>query len=96
MDIDNIVTQLEGFVADLRPIPTDDIADGPILEVQLLDRWFLVDSKTWGSWTGRRRRDGEDFHGEIFYLGSDRPYDGARACPCPTCQSSVKPQHKKN
>jgi len=96
MDIDNIVTQLEGFVADLRPIPTDDIADGPILEVQLLDRWFLVDEKTWRSWTGRRRQDGEDFHGEIFYLGSDRPYDGARSCPCAKCQSSVKPRHRKN
>jgi hypothetical protein len=94
--IEQIVKDLEGFVTDLRPTPTDDIADGPILEVQLLDRWFLVDENTWRSWTGRRRVDGEDFHGEIFYLDSDRPYAGTRSCPCTTCQSSVDPRQRKN
>ena len=96
MELDNIIEKLEGYVATLRPTPTDDLATDPILEVQLLDRWFLVDPDTFRSWTGHRRRDGDVFHGDVFYMDSDRPYSGARACPCPTCQSSVEPRHKKN
>lgn len=96
MNIGNIIEQLEGFVADLRPFPTDDVADGPILEVELLDRWFLVDENTWRSWTGRRRKDGEDFHGKVFYLDSTHPYAGRRSCPCSTCQSTVDPHHRCN
>jgi len=92
----NIIEQLESYVSVLRPNPTDDIATEPILEVQLLDRWFLVDLDTFRSWTGHRRLDGEPFHDDVFILNSDITYHGARACPCSTCQSSVEPQHKKN
>lgn len=91
-----VINNLEAISSHLRPTATDDIASGPILEVQLLDRWFLVDLDTFRSWTGLRRLNGDDFHGDIFYLESSSPYTGARACPCSTCQSSVNPRHRKN
>lgn len=94
--IEQIVKDLESFVTELRPFPTDDVSPGPILEVELLDRWFLVDDTAWRSWTGRRRRDGDDYHGQIFYMDSGLPYTGARACSCSTCQSSVDPRQRKN
>lgn len=81
-------------------ILTDDIAPGPILEVNIMDTWAEVDEKTFTAWTGFRRKNGEEYHGVVIPLGgslnSALPYTGARACFCKICQSTVESQFRAN
>lgn len=60
----------------------------PALEIKVNDSWHVVDASTWSAWTGLRRFGGIDYHGSVFALGAkeQKPYVGARACPCPQCQ----------
>jgi hypothetical protein len=79
---------------------TDDIASGPILEVNIVDTWVEVDEKTFTALTGFRRKNGEEYHGIVIPLGgnlsSTPPYTGARACLCKTCQSTVESRFQAN
>jgi len=55
----------------------------------LTGEWRPLDKATWLSWSGRRRLNGRDYHGPIFYLGSKKRVDRqARVCPCDVCQQT--------
>ena len=55
----------------------------------LTDEWKPLDKKTWLSWSGRRRLNGREYHGPIFFLGTDEPVvRQARVCPCDVCQQT--------
>ena len=81
---------------NLPETPTDDVAAGPLLEVKVNKSWVETTEDVFRSWTGLRRVNGEEHHGDVFPLGSDKLYTGARVCPCRTCQGSVEPKFKKN
>lgn len=78
----------------------DDVARGPVLEIQQKDQWVVVGDRLWNSWTGLRRRNGEDVHGPVFPLdapvGSTAFFTGARVCSCRKCEEHVEPRFKKN
>lgn len=55
----------------------------------LTGEWRPLDKTTWLSWSGRRRLNGREYHGPIFYLGSKKKVDRqARVCPCDVCQQT--------
>jgi hypothetical protein len=80
--------------------PTDDIASGPILEVDADGVWIEVEPVVFEAWTGHRRKNGEEYHGFIVPLNGPQDgsikYTGARACGCKTCQASVEPKFRVN
>jgi hypothetical protein len=76
--------------------PTDDIATGPILEVQANANWVETSEDVFRAWTGGRRINGEEHHGPVYAFGTDTVYTGGRVCGCRTCQATVAPQHRKN
>jgi hypothetical protein len=79
---------------------TDDIASGPILEVDAAGVWIEVESNVFDAWTGYRRKNGEEYHGRVIPLDSPQDgsvtYTGSRACGCKTCQASVEPKFRTN
>ena len=87
---ENIAKQL------LRLPPTDDIEVGPILEIMQATEWVVVEPGVWRSWTGLRRRNGEEYHGRVVYLDTQQVYRGRRICLCSVCQSDSEPQHRPN
>lgn len=77
--------------------PTDDIVEGPILQIMVAGQWILVTDEIWDSWTGLRRKNGEEHHGPIMPLFErDKTYTGGRVCPCKICQASVEGKHRPN
>jgi hypothetical protein len=96
----DILTALDTIPVATRCTTTDDIASGPVLEIHMLDVWVEVDEKTFTAWTGFRRKNGEEYHDIVIPLGANSPsdpvYTGARACLCPTCQSTVEPKLRAN
>jgi len=75
---------------------TDDIASAPLLEIQFEDVWILAEEDVFGSWTGLRRKNGEEVHGPIYPLGGKTFYTGSRVCGCKACQEHVEAKFKKN
>jgi len=58
--------------------------------------WYPADEDTWRSWTGLRRRDGEEHHGPIYVRGTTSVWDGRRDCACPRCSETVTPALRHN
>lgn len=75
---------------------TDNIATEPVLQVLYHDTWVAVDEETFDSWTGLRRKNGEDYHGAIRVFGSNVKYTGVRSCGCRVCEQDVSPKFKMN
>ena len=86
----------ETQVKKLDVRPTDDVASEAVLEVMYDGVWLLATPEFWNSWTGLRRRNGYDHHGPVRHLDADSLWQGARVCPCATCQSGVAPQFRYN
>ncbi len=81
----------------LENAPTDDIVNEPILEIQVEGLWVMTDKDIWGAWTGMRRRNGVDFHGDVHLLSNpDKVWTGSRCCFCKTCQAHVEAKHRPN
>lgn len=76
--------------------PTDDIADGPLLEVYISGSWVSTTEDVFRSWVGIRRLNGDEHHGSIVSFGTDAVYTGRRTCACQVCQAQVEPKFKKN
>lgn len=77
-------------------VPTDDVAEEPIYEATLKGVRVLVTEPVWRSWTGRRYKNGTEYHGPVYVLGKDVLYTGARLCSCKVCQADVQPRFKSN
>jgi hypothetical protein len=78
-------------------IPTDDIIQEPILEIQVSGRWLVTDHDIWDAWTGLRRRNGEEFHGDVHLLSHpEETWTGSRVCSCRTCQVHVEAKYRPN
>ena len=46
-----------------------------------------LDKRMWLSWSGRRWLNGREYHGPIFFLGTNvLVIRQARQCPCSICQ----------
>lgn len=77
----------------------DTIIPVEMFEVEVGDKWSVVDRETFRSWTGRRKYQGQEVHGAVYnYLspeGSD-PFTGMRSCQCKECQRHVAPRYKAN
>jgi hypothetical protein len=43
----------------------------PQYEIEVYNRWIVVNEWIWRSWAGHRRVDGQDYTGVIFYLGTE-------------------------
>jgi hypothetical protein len=56
-------------------------------------RIVAVTPDMFGQWTGRRFRDGEEWHAPVLHRDHS-PYTGARACDCDVCQAFVDPTCK--
>jgi len=90
-------TRLEAAFKSLPLPPTrpaDTLATEPAWEVGLATlrgrtEWLATDEATWTSWTGLRRRDGEDHHGPVLLAESSAAYAGPRECACSACQATV-------
>lgn len=89
-------TLLDTMETLFEPVPTDDVAEEPIYEAKMLDKKVLVPKNIWDSWTGRRYKNGSEYHGPVHILGSGKLYTGSRFCGCVTCQADVAPRHRKN
>lgn len=65
-------------------------------EVLVNDCWYAVDKDAFELYYGRRRVDGEEFHGPVLlnshylYTKKKEYFDGQRACPCQTCSKTVR------
>lgn len=78
------------------PVPTDDVAEEPILEAVVYGSKVLTNDYIWRSCTGRRYKNGVEYHGPVYSLGNDVVYTGARLCGCAICQANVDVRHRKN
>lgn len=85
-----------GTPSDIPPRWTDDVASGPLLELESSGTTLLVEADVWRSWTGRRFMNGEEYHGPVYLLGSDSRWTGHRVCGCPECQVGVEAQYRPN
>jgi hypothetical protein len=85
-------------IADHLVIPKGDdtMMNGNLLEISSSGHLISVDKDLWGSWTGRRFVNGEEYHGPIKVMNSDKPFSGSRVCSCPTCQPDMNPELKPN
>lgn len=73
----------------------DTASPQPLLEVAVEDgQYFATEEFIWDSWTGPRRRNGEDYHGPVYYTGTRATYTGKRVCPCTTCSEATLPHLK--
>jgi hypothetical protein len=73
----------------------DTASTQPLLEVAIEDgQYFSATPDVWDSWTGARRRNGEDYHGPVYYTGTRTTYTGKRGCPCITCSETTLPHLK--
>jgi hypothetical protein len=63
------------------------------LQIAMHDgRKFAVTPGMFASWTGRRFKDGEEYHGAVVVRdrnGDGHPYTGSRVCDCALCQEFV-------
>ena len=82
----------------LLPLPNtripDTLATDPTWEVGLSTLhpstvWLATNETSWRSWSGPRRRNGEDHHGPVYALDGTAIYTGLRECSCSTCQATV-------
>lgn len=86
---------------DLRNIApehmTDDVAGQPVLEILYENAWILAPEDIWESWTGLRRKNGEDFHGDVRPLKEPtKIWTGSRVCSCRTCQTHTEAKYRPN
>ena len=73
----------------------DTASSQPLLEIAVEDgQYFATEEIVWDSWTGPRRRNGEDYHGPVYYTGTRTTYTGKRVCPCTTCSEATLPHLK--
>lgn len=71
---------------------TDTVNPEPLLEAMMPDgEFFVAPPEVWDCWTGLRRRNGEDYHGPVYFTGTRTIYTGRRTCSCPTCEASIQP-----
>lgn len=86
------------MLADVRI--HDDVIGPPVLEVEVAGMWVEADPVIFASWTGLRRKNGEDYHDRVVPYNTDPEngptYTGKRMCPCSVCQSTVSPAFKMN
>ena len=89
------------LTADYRGLFPDTSSDldtasaQPLLEVSVEDgHYFAAAPDVWNSWTGLRRRNGEDYHGPVYYTGTRTTYTGKRVCPCTICSEATLPHLK--
>lgn len=76
---------------------TDTANTEPLLETMMPDgEFFVAPPEVWDSWTGLRRRNGEDYHGPVYFAGTRTTYTGHRMCSCPTCSETTLPHLKHN
>jgi hypothetical protein len=65
----------------------DTMLKGNFYEIQCSNGSIIaVDKSLWNSWTGIRYMNGEEYHGTVFVMGTQKPYGGTRICTCNTCQ----------
>ena len=56
------------------------------LEIKVNRHWSQVDQHIFRSWTGLRRKNGRDFHGLVYLLGTNRLGSPQQARECQHCQ----------
>ncbi len=91
--------KVEKIIKELLPPPvaTDDIITTPILEVLVKDSWVATDEDIWKAWTGLRRVNGEEYHGDVNPISTpEKIWTGSRVCSCKTCQVHVEAKHRPN
>jgi hypothetical protein len=76
--------------------PTDDISEEPILEAVIYGSRVLTNDYIWRSFTGRRYKNGVEYHGPVYTLGNNKVATCARLCGCAICQADVAPRNRKN
>lgn len=85
------------YSPSLDPDPTlDSLLPNPLYEVALGNTYTTTSHDVFQAWTGPRRLNGQDYHGPIFNLGTNLPYDGPRHCGCSACETNTHPSAKKN
>jgi hypothetical protein len=92
-------TKLDKITEELLPpfVPTDDIITTPILEVLVKDSWVVTDEDIWKAWTGLRRINGEEYHGDVNPIAAPtQTWTGPRVCGCKACQVHVEAKHRPN
>jgi len=91
--------KVDKFIKKLVPPPvaTDDIITAPILEILIKDSWVMTDEDIWKAWTGLRRVNGEEYHGDVNPISTpEQIWTGSRVCSCKTCQVHVEAKHRPN
>lgn len=91
--------KVEQIIKELTPPPvaTDDILTTPILEVLINESWVATDEDIWKAWTGLRKINGEDYHGDVHPLAApEQIWTGPRVCGCRKCQVNVEAKHRPN
>lgn len=64
-----------------------------IYEIKNMEsKWEIVDHKQFQSWTGERRINSQEYHGEVYCSNATQTvWTGPRACPCEICQKDFVP-----
>lgn len=77
--------------------PLTDVVSGPVLEIELNGFWLVAEQDVWDAWTGLRKRNGEDFHGDVHPITAPtQVWTGSRVCPCRVCQAHVEAKYRPN
>lgn len=64
----------------------DTMMKGSFQEILIAGNVLAVDDALWRSWTGIRFLNGEEHHGPVYVMGTQKLYEGIRTCICKTCQ----------
>jgi len=64
----------------------DTMMKGSFQEILIAGNVLVVDNDLWRSWTGIRFLNGEEYHGPVYVMGTQKLYEGIRTCICKTCQ----------
>lgn len=92
-----IEEELTSATRSFGQIPTDDVMSDPLLEVYAQGVWVVTERDIWDAWTGLRKRNGEDYHGDVHPISSPTNiWTGPRVCSCRTCQSHTDPKFRPN
>jgi len=81
---------------DITDPPADAALPTPLYEVGIAETYTQTSPDVFDAWTGPRRLNGQDYHGPVFTLGANLPYEGPRHCGCPSCETNTHPTAKKN
>ena len=74
------------MVAPKTPAWPELFPGGDLLQVKVNNRWEQVDEYIFRSWAGLRKKNGRDYHGIVYVLGTNELGDPRQQRECSHCE----------